>query len=157
MTGRSFCFGVALLLVTVSGCGGGSSSSSNTMTKVVIRQRTIASARLMRAIFALAGLGKPVTRGAAGRREHRAGIAVAALRQSRDVAQGVDDGTKLTFTRTVNADGSGREDLFADFDAYTACRRHHLGRSDVEQEPTRYLSGHDLGHLSDYSGRVCGR
>lgn len=90
MVARSFCVGSALLLVLGTACGGGSSNKS-ALPKVVIRERAIASARLMRAIFA-----------------------VAALRHSRDVTQGVDDGTKLTFTRTVNAEGSGREDLYTD-------------------------------------------
>src|SRR5438105_3546733 len=99
------------------GCGGGGRSGSS--AKDLARQRTIATTRIARSIFAVAGLGRratgnnPMPMGSMpmGR---RAALLLSALRRGRDVQQGLDEGTGLYYTMTTNADGSGRQDLFTD-------------------------------------------
>ena len=98
---------VAALLV---GCGGGGSSSSN-MTRGKARERAIATARLTRSTFSIAGFGKRITRAPGS---SRLCLILGSLHGSRAVPPGFDTETGLYYTLTANMDGSGRQDLFTD-------------------------------------------
>lgn len=109
----------ALILFALVGCGGGSSTTSagNSMSRT--QQRVIATTRVFRNVFAMAGLAR---RGAStsvsspsGRgMSRRVVFLLSALHGTRGVQQGQDVDTGLYYRLTVNSDGSGREDLFTD-------------------------------------------
>src|SRR5579872_3755886 len=104
-----------LAAIVLAGCGGGGGSPASTQSKQSLaRQRAIETARLNRAILAVAGLSRQVTRAPGSGMTRRLAILLSALHRSRDVFQGFDPDTGLYYTVTVNPDGSGREDLFLD-------------------------------------------
>ncbi len=108
--------------VTMVGCGGGSSKSP-AMSRSTVRERAIATTRVARATFALAGLGRHITR-APHTGMGRTALFLAALHHTRDaVTEGKDADTGLFFTLTTAADGSGQQNLFTD-----AAHTHAAGR-----------------------------
>jgi hypothetical protein len=100
----------AMVLV---GCGGGGSSSNSSNSKATAKARVVATCRIEQATFAIVGLGRPITRTAKPRLGLQ-GLVPLSRGARRDVVQGQDAGTKLYYTRTINADGSGQLDLFLD-------------------------------------------
>ncbi|HZT43579.1 MAG TPA: hypothetical protein VFA07_15550 [Chthonomonadaceae bacterium] len=112
----------ALVLFALVGCGGGSSSSSGS-SKASTRQRLIATTRVFRDVYAMAGLArrgtstsssKATSRASSRTVSRRVAFLLSALHGTRGVQQGLDPDTSLTYRLTVNSDGSGREDLFTD-------------------------------------------
>lgn len=97
-------------LCLASGCGGGGSGERS--AKAIARKRAIASARLARGTFAVAGIGRTVGRAAAFRPRLR--LILALIKGGRESPPDLDPGTGLYFVKTVDVDGSGREDLFSD-------------------------------------------
>ena len=121
--------GICLLLV---GCGGGGGSSSSSKKAINPKTRLIESTRLSRAILAVTGLGRTITRAAtppiqkkwsmSGRISLFFNTAAGAQQGSARTAPptapaappALDPGTGLYYTTTVNADGSGEQFLFVD-------------------------------------------
>jgi hypothetical protein len=99
----------------LAGCGGGGGSSatasSNRLSRATLRKRAIASARLTRGAFAIAGIGRTITR-SPGARTTRLHTTLGAIRRTRDTPPDLDPGTGLYFVTQTDLDGSGREDLF---------------------------------------------
>lgn len=94
------------------GCGGGSSSAKR--SKALIRERAVASARLTRGVFAIAGIGRKITRVPRPERP-RLRWALVSVRHTRDAgAPNLDPDLGLYFVSQTDLDGSGHEDLFAD-------------------------------------------
>ncbi len=115
MTTRCFTFGVVCLgLLFLAGCGGGGGGSAQhvTSTKSVARARIIATTRVTRATFAIAGIAKKITRAPQIGMGQRVALLLAALRRTRSVTQGLDPETGLYYVLNINADGSGREDMY---------------------------------------------
>jgi hypothetical protein len=109
---RSFCGSLIVCMALLVGCGGGGGSPAGN-SKATARKRVVATTRIEQATFAIVGLGRPITRAP----RPRLGLIALIPRSrgvARDVVQGQDAGTGLYFTRTINADGSGRLDLFLD-------------------------------------------
>jgi hypothetical protein len=104
---------VIIVSAVLSGCGGG--SSSGRLSRATIRERAIASARLTRGVFAVAGIGRGITR-SAGATHLRLHVVVAAIRHTRDTPPDLDPNTGLFFVITADVDGSGQQSLFADAD-----------------------------------------
>ncbi len=102
---------LVIVLIGIFGCGGGGSSSK--LARATARERAIASARLMRGTFAVAGIGRTITR-ATNTFRPRLRLLLAALRPARDTPPDLDPGTGLFFVTALDADGSGRQDLFVD-------------------------------------------
>jgi hypothetical protein len=102
---------VIVFSAVLTGCGGG--SSSGRLSRATIRERAIASARLTRGVFAVAGIGRTITRSADPIRP-RLQIVVAAIRHTRDTPPDFDPDTGLFFVVTTNIDGSGQQSLFED-------------------------------------------
>jgi hypothetical protein len=102
---------VAAMVVVLAGCGGGSSSGRT--ARKTVRERAIASARLTRGTFAVAGIGRTITRATTAWRP-RLRLVMAAVRHTRDTPPDFDPGTGLYFVIQANVDGSGQESLFAD-------------------------------------------
>jgi hypothetical protein len=96
--------------IVLFGCGGGGGSSRNAR----VQERAIATTRNSRALFAIAGLGMKGTRAPHPKMGRRAGLLLSVLRHTRAVPSGYDEELKLYYTVTLNADGSGRQDLFTD-------------------------------------------
>ncbi len=111
------------------GCGGGSHSSGSTGSSS--RDRIIASTRVSRAILAVAGLGRTITRAATPPIQKRWSFgsripimftsALSATSSSRNSTAPVttpmpvlDPGTGLYYTTTIQPDGSGQQLLFLD-------------------------------------------
>lgn len=107
----------------LSGCGGGghdSCCSSN--SKAIAKQRAVASMRITRATLAIAGFARRATSRAAaipmgnrvkawlGAIQHRR----AATDPTSPTAPVLDTDLNLYYTLTVNADGSGVQNLFVD-------------------------------------------
>ena len=107
-----FLYSILCIALMSQGCGGGSGKSSSRQSKIIARERAIASVKLMRGIFAIAGLGRKATRASAG--VSRLHLFASVLRHTRDIPQGYDAETGLYYVVTTNPDGSGRQDLFAD-------------------------------------------
>lgn len=113
----ALCAVVTVVVIGLAGCGGGGRNGSS--AKDLARQRAIATTRIARSIFAVAGIGRratgsdPMPMGSMPTRG-RITLLLSALHRGRDVQQGLDEGTGLTYTMTTNPDGSGRQDLFAD-------------------------------------------
>lgn len=110
MFGR--CFRSFLLVFgcfALFGCGGGGGSSRNSS---LVQSRAIATTRNSRALFAIAGLGMKGTRAPHAKMGRRADVLLAALKHTRASSAGYDEELRLYYTATVNADGSGRQDLF---------------------------------------------
>lgn len=106
-------FGIVVLIsLCVVLCGCGSGGSSNLGSRV--QERAIATTRNSRALFAIAGLGMKGTRAPHSKMGRRADVLLSALTHTRADSSGYDDELKLYYTITLNADGSGRQDLFAD-------------------------------------------
>ena len=101
----------SVLIVAFTGCGGGSSAQKATRKQV--RERAIASARLIRGSFAIAGIGRKITRSPRALRPRLREI-VAAMRHTRDAQPDFDDDLGLYFVIRTAADGSGNQDLFED-------------------------------------------
>src|SRR5436309_2172827 len=72
---------LAAALLSLAGCGGGGGSSR--LARAKARERAIASARLTRGTFAIAGIGRTITRAPklTGRRMH---VTLNAIRRTRD-------------------------------------------------------------------------
>jgi len=100
-----------IVLVSASGCGGGSSGSKS--SKSTLRERAIASVRLTRGTFAIAGIGRMFTRAVHSERPRLKSI-LAAARRTRDAQPDLDPDLGLYFVVQTDLDGSGHEDLFAD-------------------------------------------
>ncbi len=115
MSTRILCIMLLLGTVGLVGCGGGGSSTSSkgAASKATAKNRVVATCRIEQATFAIVGLGRPITR-TAKPRLGLLGLVPLSRRGTRDVTQGQDDGTKLYYTRTINADGSGQLALFLD-------------------------------------------
>jgi len=97
--------------MTLAGCGGGSSAAKRSRARV--RELAIASARLTRGTFAIAGIGRKHTRSNSAVRPRLRSI-VANARHSRDAQVDFDSDLGLFFMVQSDIDGSGHEDLFAD-------------------------------------------
>ena len=113
----------ALVSFALIGCGGGSSSSAGG-SKAATRQRVIATTRVFRDVYAMAGLARrgastSSSRAASRGMSRRVAFLLSALRGTRGVQQGQDPDTGLYYRLTVNSDGSGREDLFTDSTYHT--------------------------------------
>ena len=121
-----FCF----LLV---GCGGGGGSSAPTKSTSNSKTRLVETTRLSRAILAVTGLGRTITRQAIPPTQHSWSMSgrisllftTAASVQSGEsraptpaapAPPALDPGTGLYYTTVVNADGSGEQLLFVDQD-----------------------------------------
>ena len=105
------CLAVALL--ALAGCGGGGGSSAR-LDRKAARERAIASARLTRGAFAIAGIGRTITRAPklTARRMH---VTLNVIHKTRDTPPpDLDPGTGLYFVSQTQLDGSGEEDLFVD-------------------------------------------
>ena len=100
-----------LLCILLCGCGGGGGSSRVSSR---VQQRAIATTRNSRALFAIAGIATKGTRAAHIKMGRRAEVLLSALKHSRADLSGYDEELKLYYTAAINADGSGRQDLFAD-------------------------------------------
>ena len=100
------------IVVGVLGCGGGGSARSR-LTQKQIRKRAIASARLTRGTFAIAGIGRQFTRAAIAVRPRLRAI-VTAVRRTRDVNADFDADLGLYFVVQSELDGSGHQFLFSD-------------------------------------------
>src|SRR5690242_1008742 len=105
---RRFALFVLPLAALLVGCGGGGSSSSGKMSRGTARERAIATARLTRSTFSIAGFGRRITRASGSSRLR---LILGSIRGSRDVPPGFDKETGLYYTLTTNSDGSGRQDL----------------------------------------------
>lgn len=103
-----------LAVFALIGCGGGSGSTTSNDAKSVARKRMIATTRVARNIFAMAGFAQRVSRAPSANTTHRIQMLLAALQRRRDVQRGKDADTGLYYALTINADGSGRQDLFTD-------------------------------------------
>ena len=125
MTVKRRRFAVPILFFTLAallgaGCQGTSSPCCSTNTKAAARQRAVSTMRLTRASLAVAGLGRQITRAPSPARQARFGVWLAAVRRHRDAAAPApvpptpDPDTGLYYTLTVNADGSGQQNLFTD-------------------------------------------
>jgi hypothetical protein len=99
----------ALLAV---GCGGG--SGSRDLSKATVRARAIASLRITRATFAIAGLSRKATRAPRSGPDNRPARLLLALSLSRATDPDYDAETKLYYTLESHSDGSGKQALFAD-------------------------------------------
>lgn len=106
--------GALLLLSLLIGCGGGNGGSG--ISREQVQFRAIATTRNARSTFAIAGLARTgVTRRPGQvRMGRRAAIFLTALRRTRSVTQGFDEGTQLHYTVTLASNASGRQDLFTD-------------------------------------------
>jgi hypothetical protein len=104
---------LALSTITlVSGCGGGKGGSSS--DRSVARQRAIASARLMRSMFAVASLGLNTAPESASSRAVRSTTHRSPIHRSRAAVAGFDEDAELYFVSSHSPDQSGRIDLFTD-------------------------------------------
>src|SRR5262245_21319743 len=106
-------FGILVVIsfgIVLFGCGGGGGSSRSAL----VQSRAIATTRNSRALFAIAGLGMKGTRAPHSRLGRRAEVLLGALKHTRAGASGYDEELKLYYTAMLNADGSGRLDLFTD-------------------------------------------
>jgi hypothetical protein len=117
LSGALLLAGLCALLLGCGSGGGGSSIPSR------VQERAIATTRNSRAIFAIAGMGMTgitgtgALRGPARRHtlaNARAGILLGAIQHTRAASSGYDEDLKLFYTASINADGSGRQDLFED-------------------------------------------
>jgi len=115
-------FGSLLLgIALMTGCNGGSSCCSST-SKATAKERVVATMRITRATFAVAGFARRVARSPSPGMGNRIGVWLAAIRSHRDASPlpptpsppVLDKDTNLYYTLTVNSDGSGRQDLFVD-------------------------------------------
>ena len=105
---------VVVCAIACAGCGGGSGSpAKGVSSKTTAKVRVVATARIEQSVFAVIGLGRPITR-TTKPRLGLLGLIPLSRRVSRDVVQGQDTGTGLYYTRTINADGSGQLALFLD-------------------------------------------
>ena len=115
----------ALVALFGAGCKNSDSSCCSNNTKATARQRAVGTMRLTRASLAVAGLARRITRAPTRSRQARFGVWLAAVRRHREAAPPVpsppdpatptpDPNTGLYYTLTVNADGSGQQNLFAD-------------------------------------------
>ena len=102
---------LAAVLGILSGCGGGSGSGK--LSRATIRERAIASARLTRGVFAIAGIGRQITKSPNVNRP-RLRFILAAARRTRDTPPDFDPDTGLYFVVTTDIDGSGQQSLFED-------------------------------------------
>jgi hypothetical protein len=120
---------VAVTCLLLVGCGGGGGSSSPTKSTANSKTRLIETTRLSRAILAVTGLGRTITRSATppvqkswsmSNRISLIFTAAAAAQQEGSrtapapVAPSLDPGTGLYYTTTLNPDGSGEQFLFVD-------------------------------------------
>lgn len=103
--------GLCVAIAATAGCGGGSGTSRK--SKAIIRERAIASARLTRGVFAIAGIGRKITRVPKAARPRLRWI-LAAVQHSRDAAPDFDPDLGLYFVSQTDLDGSGHQDLFSD-------------------------------------------
>ena len=107
----SFILCTVLTTLILAGCGGG--SAIHRLSRKAIRERAIVSARLTRGAFAVAGIGRRITRSANAARPRLKMVLRAALR-ARDTPPDFDADTGLYFVIASQLDGSGEEALFGD-------------------------------------------
>lgn len=114
--------------VALTGCGGGGGGTSSAGKAANSKARIIGTTRVSRAILAISGLGRTITRSAvpptqkswsmSGRIHLFFSSAAVAQRASAPtttpVVPALDPGTGLYYTTTVNTDGSGKQSLFVD-------------------------------------------
>lgn len=129
MSGRNTGFGLAVLCaLMLVGCGGGGSKKGES-AKALARQRLVATARIARHTLAMAGLGRRVSTRAPriGLGNRAAQLLLHRFSRSGGTGgnttpapqQGQDEETGLYYTLTLNADGSGVQDLFTDSTYHT--------------------------------------
>src|SRR5438309_5820844 len=94
---------LAAALLALAGCGGGGGGSR--LSRAKARERAIASARLTRGAFAIAGIGRTITRAPklTARRMH---VTLNVIRSTRDTPPpDLDPGTGLYFVAQPQLDG----------------------------------------------------
>ncbi|HLJ57303.1 MAG TPA: hypothetical protein VKT77_19860 [Chthonomonadaceae bacterium] len=106
------CAVMAVLALAAAGCGGGGSGGSGA-TRKTLRERAITSVRLTRGVFAIAGIGRSITRSVRSDRPRLRSI-MAMLHKTRDAQPDFDSDLGLFFQSQTDLDGSGHEDLFSD-------------------------------------------
>jgi hypothetical protein len=106
--------------VLSAGCSGNDSCCSSS-SKAIAKQRAVDAMRITRATLAIAGFARRVTRSASAPMGNRVSLWLSAIQHRRasslnstPTAPVLDTDTGLYYTITVNADGSGQEDLFVD-------------------------------------------
>jgi hypothetical protein len=103
-----------LCVVGPIGCGGGGGApGKSAVSKSQAKACMVATARIEQAVYAVIGLGRPITR-TVRPRLGLLGLVPLSRRATRDTVQGQDPGTQLYYTRTIAADGSGQLSLFLD-------------------------------------------
>ena len=108
------CAGMFMLTslgIVLSGCGGGGGGSTS---RSRVQERAIATTRNSRALFAIAGVWMKGPLAPHSKLGRRAEVLLGARNHTRTAASGYDDELKLYYTAVLNADGSGRQDLFTD-------------------------------------------
>ncbi|HLK56653.1 MAG TPA: hypothetical protein VKU00_08820 [Chthonomonadaceae bacterium] len=110
--------GIILIAGLLAGCGGGGSSTqlvpNSRPVSPQVRAHVVATTRVARSMFIVAGIGKQITRSAQTGKPLRFQRILAALKHRRTVASDFNNDLGLYENFVANSDGSGLQNLFAD-------------------------------------------